>query len=123
MAAGAGEAISCALLAPRYDAPMSRIAAIVLAVPLCVSCVTTFHGDPKVPNGAAGCKAVCDGYGMDLVGMVAMGEYSDGCICQVRGKSLATPSTAAVSAAVVGVVTAMESQRQAASQQSMAASK
>jgi hypothetical protein len=26
---------------------------------------------------------------MDLAGMVAMGEYSDGCICKVRGQQTA----------------------------------
>jgi hypothetical protein len=47
-------------------------------------CATHFTGAPKVTNGPAGCKATCDGWQMDLVGMVKMGEYSDGCICQVR---------------------------------------
>jgi hypothetical protein len=48
-------------------------------------CITQLAGTPKVQNGPAGCKKVCDEWSMDLVGMVKMGEYSDGCICQVRG--------------------------------------
>jgi hypothetical protein len=95
---------------------MVRLAAVAVAA-LSLSCATRFFGDAKVPNGAAGCKAICDRYGMDLTGMVAMGEYSDGCICQVRGRPGGAPSAAAVSAAVVGVVSQMETDEQAASQQ------
>lgn len=47
--------------------------------------------------------------GMDLAGMVQMGEYSNGCICQVRGKTLTAPQAAAgIAEAVAGV----EMQRQ-----------
>jgi hypothetical protein len=48
-------------------------------------CFAQFIGAAKVKDGPAGCWRTCDGWGMDLVGMVKMGEYSDGCICQVRG--------------------------------------
>ena len=51
-----------------------------------LSCATTFSGSSKVPNGAAGCKAICSSYGMELTGMVALGDYSDGCICEIPGK-------------------------------------
>lgn len=47
------------------------------------SCVTTFTGSPKVSDGPAGCKAKGSSWGMELTGMVAMGDYSDGCICQI----------------------------------------
>jgi hypothetical protein len=95
---------------------MFRLAAILVAAPLCMSCATRFFGDPKVPNGVAGCRKICDGYEMDLSGMVAMGEYSDGCICQVRGKPGGTPGAAAVSAAAVGVVLQMQADEESRNQ-------
>jgi len=55
-------------------------------------CATAFTGGAHVPGGAAGCGKVCGSYGMDLAGMVAMGEYSDGCICKVRSPAAASRS-------------------------------
>jgi hypothetical protein len=62
---------------------------------------------------------------MELAGMVQMGEYSSGCICEVRKRaaqpssdggsgSLLTPSTirSAITPALVGVWTQMQRQRQ-----------
>jgi len=94
---------------------MKRIFAIVVAVVSLSGCATTFHGSPKIANGPAGCQQQCDAWAMDLVGMVAMGEYSDGCICQVRGQSSKT--AAAVSgtgAAVAGVWNQMQEEERAA---------
>jgi hypothetical protein len=54
---------------------------------------TSFKGEPKVPGGAAGCQTRCTALGMELAGMVVMGEYSDGCVCRV--KEAATPSAPA----------------------------
>lgn len=45
---------------------------------------THFYGSAKVEKGPRGCSDQCQAWGMELVGMVKMGEYSDGCICQVR---------------------------------------
>jgi hypothetical protein len=59
--------------------------ALLAAVALTGCVPTQFYGAPRVDKGPAGCKASCDAWGMELVGMVKMGEYSDGCICQVRG--------------------------------------
>ena len=59
-------------------------------------CATQFTGAPKVQNGPAGCQATCDQWGMELAGMVKMGEYSDGCICQRATEATAsTPSDGA----------------------------
>src|SRR5262249_22125586 len=82
--------------------------ALVMSVPAC----TQFLGSAKVPNGPTGCRAICQELGMNLAGMVVMGEYSDGCICQVHETpvSVREAATAALSA-VVGVV---EQQRRAA---------
>lgn len=76
---------------------------LIVAFSALVGCVTPtrFHGGSRVPNGPAGCKAVCDGWGMELAGMVQMGEYSDGCICQV--KNPAGSSSSAVGPSTAGV--------------------
>jgi hypothetical protein len=63
-----------------------------LAAGASAGCATAFTGGAHVPGGAAGCSKVCGSYGMDLAGMVAMGEYSDGCICKVRGQTAAGSS-------------------------------
>jgi hypothetical protein len=74
-------------------------------------CATAFSGDPHVPGGANGCRNICGGYGMDLAGMVAMGEYSDGCICKVRGQAAESDGTelavAGAGPATVGVIMEM----------------
>jgi hypothetical protein len=61
----------------------TRIAALAATLALC-ACTTTFYGAPRVNGGPRGCWEWCQSQGMDLAGMVKMGEYSDGCICQVR---------------------------------------
>ncbi|HVI96134.1 MAG TPA: hypothetical protein VM753_19115 [Anaeromyxobacter sp.] len=58
------------------------VAALVAAEGCATS--TTFTGRPKVQNGVAGCQSACTAWGMELAGMVKIGEYSDGCICEVR---------------------------------------
>ena len=80
------------------------------------SCATYFVRSAMVKDGAAGCKVQCQVLGMELVGMVVMGEYSDGCICQVPGKKVDVPQAAAagVEAAIVGV--SLQQQRAAQKQ-------
>jgi len=70
---------------------MRMILGMAAAVTL-AGCTTVFTGAAKVTNGPAGCRASCDAWGMDLAGMVKMGEYSDGCICQVRPAAPAAPA-------------------------------
>lgn len=85
---------------------ISRLICAVLTAGTLAACVqpTTFHGSAKVPTGAAGCRAMCSAQGMELAGMVFMGEYSDGCICSLPGQSPAVVmSGAAAQAAAVGV--------------------
>lgn len=57
---------------------------VSVAVLALAGCQTVFTGAAKVQNGPRGCWDQCQAWGMDLAGMVKMGEYSDGCICQVR---------------------------------------
>lgn len=106
---------------------MHRIASLVLLSTL-AGCTTRFWGSAMVPNGPAGCQAACDGWGMELAGMVKMGEYSEGCICQVKPKApaagqpsasgapLAGSPSAAVIPAAAGVAMQMEAEQRQASQ-------
>jgi hypothetical protein len=96
-------------------------------------CTTTFHGSSKVERGPAGCKQTCDEWGMDLAGMVKMGEYSDGCICQVKparlhsagsdpgGETSGAPRAGGTIPAAAGVYMQMQAAAAAAAQQSAAA--
>ncbi|HEU4407949.1 MAG TPA: hypothetical protein VFS43_21990 [Polyangiaceae bacterium] len=76
---------------------------------------TNFLGAPKVPGGPDGCRARCTQWGLEFTGMVAMGEYSDGCVCQVPQRP--APATAAGQAAAVGVVLQMRAREEQARQQ------
>jgi len=70
---------------------MTKCFALVVLLLLLSGCHTVFYGAAKVSKGPRGCTEQCDTWGMDLAGMVAMGEYSDGCICQVRGQASKAP--------------------------------
>ncbi len=70
---------------------MRRIVGIGAAIAL-AGCQTMFTGAPKITDGPKGCRAACDAWGMDLAGMVKMGEYSDGCICKVRPGTADAPA-------------------------------
>src|SRR3954466_12857723 len=82
------------------------------------ACATSFTGSAHVEEGRAGCERKCKGQGMEVTGMVYMGEYSDACICAVpgqtssrRGRLLA--GAGAVAGGASGVVLQMRSQEQA----------
>jgi hypothetical protein len=95
-------------------------AAIVVAS-ASVGCVTPtqFTGEPKVSGGPSGCIAKCGAWRMELVGMVSIGEYSDGCICRIpqrtaaKGDSSEDGSVGGAVASGAAVFVAMqEAQRQ-----------
>ena len=54
-----------------------------------VGCATAFTGSAHVEEGRAGCEKKCSEGGMELAGMVFMGEYSDACVCEMKGKGSA----------------------------------
>ena len=62
---------------------MRKAISVITALAL-TGCLTQFTGASRVQNGPRGCWDQCQAWGMELAGMVKMGEYSDGCICQVR---------------------------------------
>jgi hypothetical protein len=71
---------------------------------------TQFYGSPKTPQGPITCTAQCEAWGMELVGMVSMGEnYTDGCICAVPGRA---PTAIDGAGAAAGAVASAEVQRQ-----------
>ena len=67
---------------------MKNLTILLFLTLLCTSCRTVFFGDAKVKDGRVGCEEKCAEWGMELVGMVAMGEYTDGCICQKKNEDL-----------------------------------
>ena len=86
----------------------------------CVTgCATSFTGDAHVEDGPAGCEKKCSGWNEDFVGMVAMGEYSDACICRVRGKQVSQADVAGVAGGATGVVLQMRRARERAAAASM----
>ncbi len=103
---------------------MKRILAVLLAVGIAAlaGCATNFTGSPHVENGRQGCEAKCKSQGMEVAGMVYMGEYTDGCVCVVPGQSasrkkLMMAAAEGAGAGAAGVVLQMradqERQRQA----------
>jgi hypothetical protein len=65
----------------------------LLVVLFCISqfgcaTATSFYGNAKIEGGPAGCQKICEGWGMTLAGMVALGDYTDGCICQAKESKL-----------------------------------
>lgn len=83
---------------------------------MAAGCATSFTGDAHVVGGAAGCEAKCKAWGLEFAGMVAMGEYSDACVCRRPGEKTALLDDAASAAgSAAGVVMHMrraEEQRQ-----------
>jgi len=81
---------------------MRKTILVTSALALVLSaCATSFTGEAHVEGGPSGCVAKCKRWGLEFAGMVAMGEYSDACICHVPGRA-ATSSSDADSAAVAG---------------------
>jgi hypothetical protein len=80
------------------------------------ACATAFTGSAHVDDGRAGCERKCKGQGMELAGMVYMGEYSDACVCGVPGqtgslRSRMLASAGAIAGGSAGVVMQMQAQQ------------
>jgi hypothetical protein len=67
-----------------------RFGTAMFAVLTLVGCATSFSGDPHIEDGRKGCDKKCADEGMELAGMVYMGEYSDACVCEVKGHGSAS---------------------------------
>lgn len=95
----------------------SSLLGAVLGLAAVTGCATSFTGDAHVPDGATGCRSACSAQGLEMVGMVIMGEYSDGCICKVRREAaskdaLEELAVQGAGTAAVGVVSAMRAREQ-----------
>src|SRR5437660_8917930 len=96
-----------------------RIMGIAVAVVLsgALGCATSFTGSAHIEGGRNACEAKCRGQGMQIAGMVYMGEYSSACVCEVprtTGSSgrLELMGAAGASGAAAGVVMQMARARQ-----------
>lgn len=81
------------------------------------ACATSFTGSAHVEAGRSGCEQKCKGSGMEVAGMVYMGEYSDACICSVPGQTGAAKQrllsgAGAVAGGTAGVVMQMRRQQE-----------
>jgi len=84
------------------------MAVVVAGASACVG----FTGAARVQGGPDGCRATCERWGMRLAGMVQLGEYSDGCICEVKREATSGSSSAvAPAAAAVYMRMVAESER------------
>jgi hypothetical protein len=84
-----------------------------------MGCATSFTGSPHIENGRAGCEEKCKGQGMQVAGMVYMGEYSSACVCEVpRGaaqlsrREVLVASAGGVGGAAAGVMMQMRRAQQ-----------
>ncbi len=87
-------------------------------------CATSFTGSPHIENGRKGCDAKCSSQGMEVAGMVYMGEYTSGCVCSVPGqsaskKNLMMATAAGAGAGAAGVVMQMRRNEEAQRRQAM----
>ncbi len=94
-----------------------RIMLLLLTLVALPGCATSFIGSAKIEGGAPACAAKCRGWGMEMSGMVAMGEYSEACVCQVPGKTVSQADVSATAGGAAGVM--MQMQRNQQQQQHM----
>lgn len=78
-----------------------------MILPACLlfaGCATSFTGSAHIEGGPGACMSKCTAWGLEFAGMVAMGEYSDACVCNQPGKTIAPIKSAAAVGSAVGVV-------------------
>jgi hypothetical protein len=97
---------------------MKKFIGVLLVTALLGGCATSFTGSPKVGDPAQ-CRKICSKWDMVLVGMVALGDYSDGCICKVKDEKLSLGqigesvllSSASVGSGAAGVFMQMQEEK------------
>ncbi len=80
-------------------------------------CGTTFTGSPHIEGGRGGCEQKCRADGMEVAGMVYMGEYSSACVCappgsSARAKRSLVGAAGSVTSGAVGVILQMRRDQQ-----------
>ena len=103
----------------RTSAWMAATAMVMGATTGLFGCATSFTGSPHVEGGRGGCEKKCNAQGMEVAGLVYMGEYSSACVCAPPGQAagrdrLIVGSAGGVAGAAVGVI--MQQRRQEDSQ-------
>lgn len=78
-----------------------------------VGCATSFTGAAHIEGGRPACERKCAGQGMELEGMVYMGEYSSACVCRAPGRTARAEGMLLSSAAAAsgGAAAALSAQR------------
>ncbi|MEZ4224242.1 MAG: hypothetical protein R3B13_25050 [Polyangiaceae bacterium] len=94
-----------------------KLLGFALGVLMLGGCTTNFTGSPHVENGRKGCEAKCSQQGMEVAGMVYMGEYTSGCVCFVPGQTgarrqMLLAAGAEAGAGAAGVVMQMRRQEE-----------
>lgn len=89
-----------------------HIPALVTLLASVTACTsrTSFEGSPHVVDGRSGCEKKCSSLGMELTGMVVMGEYGDGCICGVPGTTQDPGATVGAAEAAAKAIVAQQKQ-------------
>lgn len=84
-----------------------------------LGCATSFTGSAHIEGGRNGCEAKCRGQGMQVAGMVYMGEYSSACVCEVPRSGASSGHSALIGSAggAAGGAAGVWMQMQAAQQQ------
>lgn len=67
---------------------------------------TQFHGEPKFPDGASGCRQACQKEGLEMAGFVFSGEFSTSCVCAPPRTT--APGSSGEAAPTAGVFTQMQ---------------
>lgn len=94
-----------------------RSIVLLIALLALSGCATSFIGSAKIEGGPQACAVKCRSWGMEMTGMVAMGEYSEACVCNVPGKQVSQADVSAVAGGAAGVM--MQTQRNQEQQQRM----
>jgi hypothetical protein len=84
---------------------MKRIwssAMLLLAAYGVSGCATSFVGSAYIEGGRSGCEQTCRGEGLQMAGLVHMGEYSSACICEVPRADAATAARTSLLSAGAG---------------------
>ena len=90
---------------------------VLLSILLAGCTATQFHGSPHINGGASGCESKCADQGLEMAGMVFLGEYTDGCICAKPGYHVeALDSAAPAVGGAVGVILQQRREQQAQQQ-------
>ena len=87
----------------------------VVSLFIFTGCATEFMGSPHVNR--ASCEKYCRDTGLEFSGMVALGEYSSGCICTVvkNSKNACVEAGAGAADSAAAVMSAIRARRATAS--------